>query len=543
MIKRLLKNIISSYRQYHINKTIIQSISQGNLFKYKGFCFTNKNNEIRIEFSLLDSDHNNLESILVVKIIPEIIRLGGSIKDVDIETDVFISSACIKMTRSPSMEVGYNVIFKLFVQKDYHVFFPGEFKNIFKGFISKDIDINDSEFRFLINLWKERNDLKQTFGAIDLNSLKSLMIWWIDYGVNEYNNIDVIIESDVKKQKNQLTNTIQYRDWLSLQLLGSQGFELGPGFQPLTYRRYINVKFIEKDYFIEQMENGDVDKIDVSSNLISCDIESANFLYMIDNELDFISSSHVFEHLHYPLNFIENITNRMKKGSQILFIIPDRDFTFDQGRSSDSFEYYFKENNEFSKPTKIENVLRAQKFYEPNQIPDSNLIENLLATTTHFYSYNLPEFVGLIISQIYHGKVNVKISNLYSPFQVGYKGLEFGIILSNIQGIGNDIYAFGFFSNYISLVKNNNIYSEILRLDDLIKTLNRYCSFNNVFEGLSSFSTFEYVLWFLNQEFIEKNFTNMYSLESLSLYQNNISDFKGVNRAVYSIRNNYKDSD
>lgn len=537
LIRRLLKKYISTHNQFKVNNKIIRSVSQGELFSYKGFKFVNIKNGIGIEFSLLDSDQSNFESILLGKIIPDIIRLGGCIEQIKVITDDLTATGLIKFTGNRSKSNGYNSIFKLFVEKDYHITFPSDFKKIFEGFISKENEVSVSELIYLINLWKERWDLQKIYGEIDLNSMNSLIVWWVKYGIKEYNEIDVKVKSSVQNNQNILVNTQQFRDWLSLQLLGTQGFELGPGFQPLKYRNHIDVKYIEKNYFIEKSSTESLKSIDLTPQLISCDIESQNFLNMISDDLDFISSSHVFEHLHYPLNFIENTSKRMKNGSQILFIVPDRDFTFDQGRSRDSFEYYFSDNSNFNKPLQIDNVLRAQKFYQPKEIPDSDLIKNLLETTTHFYSYNLPEFVGLLISQMYHGRIKVRMSNLYSPFQIGYEGLEFGVIIDIAKSSDNEVDSFGIFSSYISLIQRSNIYSEVFRLQDLIKTLEQYCSFKNIFENLSPYSTFEYFLWFLNQEIIEKNFVNLYSVKSLGLYLKNPSNFRGVNRAVYSIKN------
>jgi SAM-dependent methyltransferase len=540
--KKTLKKILLSCRQYQINKIILYRVNRGSLFKFRGCEFKSTNNEIQILFNLMNSDYLNLESILFGRIIPRIIDLGGSFNDIRIDPSLYVSRAYIKMTKTQSMENSYNVIFRLFVEHDYHIKYPYEFKNIFKQFISVNSNVSDHEFQFLLSLWKNREDLKQIFGNLDLGLLSNLLIWWKDYGANEYNNIDVKIESKFQNTIYQYKNTQELRDTLSLHLLGNLGFEIGPGLQPLKYRSFIKVKFVEKPYFIDQLTSVPPIWPVLSSNLISCDIESSNFLEMLSEELDFISSSHVLEHLHYPLNFIENIANRMRNGSKILFIVPDRDFTFDQGRPKDSFDYYFSGNDDSLKPSTIDNVLRAQKFYEPLQVPDIKLVEELLAKTTHFYSYNLPEFVGLLISQIYHKKINVRISKMYSPFQVGYHGLEFGVILDKVQGNGNETSAFDIFVDYVSFIKNNNVFSEIVRLDDLFDTLEKYCGNKNIFRILNPYSTFEYVLWFLNQDIIERNFENLYSNVNLKYFCENSSNFKGVNRAVYCIKNTYTDT-
>ena len=131
MVRRLLRKTISSYKQFQTNKMILHRVSKSHLLSYKGVTFTNRKNEICVEFSMIESDQSCFESVLISKILPDIIFLGGSIIDIQIETDVFTASARIKLTSRHATDVGYNVIFKLFVEKNYHILFPEDFKNIF----------------------------------------------------------------------------------------------------------------------------------------------------------------------------------------------------------------------------------------------------------------------------------------------------------------------------------------------------------------------------------------------------------------------------
>lgn len=48
-----------------------------------------------------------------------------------------------------------------------------------------------------------------------------------------------------------------------------------------------------------------------------------------DHSLDFIFSSHVFEHLHNPLMVIRNWLKKLKLGGFIISNIPDARYTFD----------------------------------------------------------------------------------------------------------------------------------------------------------------------------------------------------------------------
>lgn len=110
------------------------------------------------------------------------------------------------------------------------------------------------------------------------------------------------------------------RETLRKLYISGNGVEIGPG----------NTPWVKKDQvasllYIGNEQGNNTTKLDV--------IDDGAALNTIDDgTLDFIVSSHVFEHFPNPLGALREWTKKLKVGGVIVMAVPDKNFTFDKPR-------------------------------------------------------------------------------------------------------------------------------------------------------------------------------------------------------------------
>ena len=104
-----------------------------------------------------------------------------------------------------------------------------------------------------------------------------------------------------------------------LPYLEGRGLEIGPGHQPFV--THDHVTYLEKFPLDEWQSANTADNVD-HSHWEQYQIGDANALPGTLTDLDFIFSSHVFEHLHNPLGHLEHWHERLKPGGHVVAIIP-----------------------------------------------------------------------------------------------------------------------------------------------------------------------------------------------------------------------------
>lgn len=128
------------------------------------------------------------------------------------------------------------------------------------------------------------------------------------------------------------------RQWLFDSATG-RGVEVGPGAQPqILPREGVDVSYLEQmppDVW-NQLYNGGgkyVSRPELWDHYI---VGNAQYLPVEDGSLDFLFSSHVFEHLANPIGHLRNWKVKMRPGGKVICVVPDLNGTKDaiQPRSS-----------------------------------------------------------------------------------------------------------------------------------------------------------------------------------------------------------------
>jgi len=104
-----------------------------------------------------------------------------------------------------------------------------------------------------------------------------------------------------------------------LPLLEGNGLEIGPGHQPFV--KHENVTYLEK-FPIETWSSANRKALPEDPIWQKYKIGIANDLPVEDASLDFIFSSHVFEHLANPLGHIEHWIRKLRPGGSVVCIVP-----------------------------------------------------------------------------------------------------------------------------------------------------------------------------------------------------------------------------
>lgn len=192
------------------------------------------------------------------------------------------------------------------------------------------------------------------------------------------------------------------RDWLYREATGV-GLEIGPGPAPqILPGAAVRVSYVE------QMPPAEWDRLynandryprrpDLWTNYV---IGEAHDLPVADNSLDFIFSSHVFEHLANPLGHLEHWFRKLKPGGRMLCVIPDLMGTKDALQKPSGVEEWIEE---FQQGCWTPTARHHARFYR--QPADSETVMKSLrdrfSVHAHFYTNtNCQELLSLACERI-----------------------------------------------------------------------------------------------------------------------------------------------
>jgi SAM-dependent methyltransferase len=91
-----------------------------------------------------------------------------------------------------------------------------------------------------------------------------------------------------------------------------------------------------------------------------------------DLAYDFVISAHVIEHLEDPIGAIRHATRVLKRGGIFILVVPDRRFTFDQGRPATPLAHVIADSLDGGEGTRYEAYVEHLRHHRP-QLPDSEL--------------------------------------------------------------------------------------------------------------------------------------------------------------------------
>ncbi|MBN2493650.1 MAG: methyltransferase domain-containing protein [Deltaproteobacteria bacterium] len=140
-------------------------------------------------------------------------------------------------------------------------------------------------------------------------------------------------------------NQMLYRDWI-IGLAVGEGIELGPGHRPqIAPGPECRVRYLEmrsRDEW-ERCYNDDRRYEVDGSEWERYEQGSAHDLPAADGSLDFVFSSHLFEHLVNPLGHLEHWGRKLRPHGKVLAIVPHIQGCFDYRAQPSSFDFLMSE--------------------------------------------------------------------------------------------------------------------------------------------------------------------------------------------------------
>lgn len=181
-----------------------------------------------------------------------------------------------------------------------------------------------------------------------------------------------------------------------------RGIELGPGPNP-----HVRPDKETEVSYLEQKSPEDWAKLYGEHYQMDFDLNLAPF-YIVgeahkipapDESLDFIYSSHVFEHLANPIGHLRLWSDLLRKGGEILMVIPDyigsKDYLADATSIDEMLTEYRTENFEMS-------IHHYERFERSRQMSGQaqKLREKKSSIHVHFYSnHNMRELLDYVVGE------------------------------------------------------------------------------------------------------------------------------------------------
>jgi SAM-dependent methyltransferase len=154
-------------------------------------------------------------------------------------------------------------------------------------------------------------------------------------------------------------------------LIHGTGIEVGPGLKPqILPSRTVDVRYVEHVHPLDwHKQYGKTPPQLPEESLLERYVESSatQLEFVENNSLDFIYSSHVFEHLPNPFKVLKKWHSKLKHGGWILAVIPDPRYTFDYRQPLTSKFDALKEESDDADSIPFEKYERWSKFTAPHQ--------------------------------------------------------------------------------------------------------------------------------------------------------------------------------
>jgi SAM-dependent methyltransferase len=204
-----------------------------------------------------------------------------------------------------------------------------------------------------------------------------------------------------------------------LSLCQGHGVEIGPGTNPQVLpSAKIDITYVEQSS--PEAWNtlyNNTGKYNVNTKLWShYQIGEAHSLPVPDESLDFIFSSHVFEHLANPLGHLQYWYNKLKTGGLILAIIPDvagcKDYVYRPCPLSDILQEY----QECKMEPNLKHYTRWAKYRAPGQDPKI-YYEARRSIHVHFYTNcNMAELLAYAVENLSYSWFNIRHTPNHKDF-------------------------------------------------------------------------------------------------------------------------------
>lgn len=120
--------------------------------------------------------------------------------------------------------------------------------------------------------------------------------------------------------------------------LAGRGLELGPLHEPLPKSQRASVEYLDRlplEALRKHYSELPPDKI-VAPDILD---DAETLRSIADETYDFVSASHVIEHMRNPIAALENWCRVLKPNGRLYLVVPDKRATFDRGREQTTLEH------------------------------------------------------------------------------------------------------------------------------------------------------------------------------------------------------------
>jgi SAM-dependent methyltransferase len=131
-----------------------------------------------------------------------------------------------------------------------------------------------------------------------------------------------------------VAEVLKTRTEIGARFLKDYGIEVGPGDRPFPIPASAQILY------------GDIRKHEALADIFQTtdlkpvqDIDAQSFDGIDDDNLDFVISAHVIEHLRDPIGSIVNAIRVLKVGGVHILVVPDMRYTFDRNRPQTTVEH------------------------------------------------------------------------------------------------------------------------------------------------------------------------------------------------------------
>jgi SAM-dependent methyltransferase len=243
---------------------------------------------------------------------------------------------------------------------------------------------------------------EKTF-ALDANPIS--LSWQWPVGISFIKPIDLVIQCSGGVRlfiHKHLSREILY------QFARGKGVEIGPGPKPqIMPSEETSVDYIEE---LTQEEWSGFDKNDKYSSSTAdwsrFTIGKASSIPCDDRSLDFIFSSHLFEHLANPIGHLAHWKSKLKSGGVVLAVVPDMAGCKDLCATPTTLDEIICEYKQGVWEPQIQHFERFCAYRKLSTDPEV-LMKNKKSIHVHFYTTQMPEILEYAVSNL------------------GYKGYDF----------------------------------------------------------------------------------------------------------------------
>ena|SRR5215469_11766813 len=264
------------------------------------------------------------------------------------------------------------------------------------------------------------------------------------------------------------------------------GVEIGPYYNPITPKREgyraLSLDLLDADALRREAEQdvnipreaiANIEDVDIVGS--ACDLEALIALRGLTGQLDFIVSSHNFEHLPDPIRFLRACEQVLKPGGIVAMAIPDRRCCFDyfrgQSRTCDLLEAFFERRDRPTPAQVFDNMSLPARWRSDGQDlhafsldhdPDSIVVLDSLAAAfkqwdcsessvsggVHCWTFTPASFEWILAELRFLNLTNLAVNDVRGP-----NGCEFYVRLTNRPSDGAAVSPEQFNSSRLALLR------------------------------------------------------------------------------------------